>query len=994
MPEPTYLLALRWANLHLLIWVLLILNPSPIQGQQLHACKESEYHYEYTECDSTGTRWRVAVPHIPGLCTGLPDPIKGTECSFSCSAGQFLDMEVQKCSPCGEGTYSLGTGVRFDEWTEIPHGFSRTSTNQYGGDDVTNENCSTSLWEPRGEYVASNTDECSSTLMYSINLKQEGFVSFEYLYKDSTIGFEFFVQNDQCQSKEEESKWMKTTENGWSYHQMQLTKGNNVLFWRTAAFFLGGITPSPVLLRNIEITGAAYTSECFPCKPGTFASTNGTSSCQQCPKNTYSNRGANSCLECDPDKYSDAGSASCSSRPPCTDKDYFYTHTPCDSNGETQLMYKWIEPKICSDSMEGAFSLPTSGVKMNCLPCNPGFYLTNSSSCEPCPPDTFSNGTVCIQCPAGTEAILGFEYKWWNVLPSNMKSTVLSGLNFENQDVPGWEVAGDYIYTSAGSSDNDYMILTLNIPSFSTPRTVTQDTESKEVSHITFVFDMKCSMNCQLYFMTAVNSEQSSVVETWKGSREKQSYTYRIQRNANTTFTWAFQRTLLQEMGRKFTADVAKIYSINITNTQDGVASWCQPCAVGTDSLCISCPPGHYIDKKTSSCISCPSNTYLEAHRPYGVESCVQCGPGTQGNEAHSVCFSNCQFSVSAGGRMLQYDFSSLPNVTAFSGSPSFTSKGLKYFHHFSISLCGNQGKKLASCADNAMDARGTERDSWLSVSSYVCQSVIMPSDTIGRKAVLLSQPVSIADRLIGVTTKKKFGNITSPADMFPGENAVIEDILFYYRSDEITESCRSGRTTIVRLRCNPTITGAGKLSLPSKCPDGTCDGCSFHFLWETQEACPLCTDQDYHIITSVCQHGLQKTTPVWREPHICVGGVDLPKPSVSLCKTADFWLKVGVSGGICSALLLTVLTVYFWKKNRSLEYKYSRLMMNAPSKDGELPAADSCAIMEGEDVEDDLIYSNHRSLLRKLISFSGKRTSDGFDSVPLKSSEGTDMDL
>lgn len=45
---------------------------------------QSEYHYEYTACDSAGSRWRVAVPHTPGLCTGLPDPVRGTEC---CKAG-------------------------------------------------------------------------------------------------------------------------------------------------------------------------------------------------------------------------------------------------------------------------------------------------------------------------------------------------------------------------------------------------------------------------------------------------------------------------------------------------------------------------------------------------------------------------------------------------------------------------------------------------------------------------------------------------------------------------------------------------------------------------------------------------------------------------------------------------------------------------------------------------------------------------------------------
>ncbi|KAH0617779.1 hypothetical protein JD844_016359 [Phrynosoma platyrhinos] len=97
--------------------------------ENLHACKESEYHYEYTACNSLGSRWRVAVPHTPGLCTGLPDPIKGTECSFSCTARTFLDMKDQSCKPCSEGTYSLGTGIRFDEWDELPHGFASVATN-------------------------------------------------------------------------------------------------------------------------------------------------------------------------------------------------------------------------------------------------------------------------------------------------------------------------------------------------------------------------------------------------------------------------------------------------------------------------------------------------------------------------------------------------------------------------------------------------------------------------------------------------------------------------------------------------------------------------------------------------------------------------------------------------------------------------------------------------------------------------------------------------
>lgn len=42
---------------------------------------QTDYYYEYTECDSTGSRWRVAIPQRPGACAGLPEPVKGTECS-------------------------------------------------------------------------------------------------------------------------------------------------------------------------------------------------------------------------------------------------------------------------------------------------------------------------------------------------------------------------------------------------------------------------------------------------------------------------------------------------------------------------------------------------------------------------------------------------------------------------------------------------------------------------------------------------------------------------------------------------------------------------------------------------------------------------------------------------------------------------------------------------------------------------------------------------
>lgn len=131
-----------------------------------------------------------------------------------------------------------------------------------------------------------------------------------------------------------------------------------------------------------------------------------------------------------------------------------------------------------------------------------------------------------------------------------------------------------------------------------------------------------------------------------------------------------------------------------------------------------------------------------------------------------------------------------------------------------------------------------------------------------------------------------------------------------------------------------------------------------------------------------------------FRKPYMC--GMNLNgalkeflclRKKLSTCETVDFWLKVGAGVGAFTAVLLVALTCYFWKKNQKLEYKYSKLVMTTNSKECELPAADSCAIMEGEDNEEEVVYSNKQSLLGKLKSLATKEKEDRFESVQLKSS-------
>ncbi|XP_030640294.1 UPF0577 protein KIAA1324 [Chanos chanos] len=895
-------------------------------------------------------------------------------------------MKTQECRKCALGTYSLGTGVAFDEWDNLPAGFVSQGVSMSYGSTYTN--CTNSTWTPKGDYIASNTDECTSTLSYAVNLKKPGSVSFQYFYPDKTIFFEFYVQNDQCQSTDSQSRWMKTSESNWDSHYVNLNQGNNILYWRTTGFGLAGTAVKPVLLRNIAISGVAYTSECFHCKPGTYSAKPGSARCAPCPVDTYSNKGATACQPCEKEKYAGIGSGTCLERPPCKETDYFYTHTPCDSEGKTQLMYKWIEPKICSENAEGAAKLPASGQMETCPPCNPGFFPNNSSVCEPCPHSFYSNGTACSECPVGTEPVIGFEYKWWNRMPSNMRSSVYSREYSDSERTTAWEVAGEYIYTTPGDLDSDLMILTLSVPGYSLPNALAKEPERGEISRISFVFETKCTADCTLYFMAGLNERNNDGVEQWTGTNGKQSYSYLIKNNNTVSFTWAFQRTSTYSTGRQYSSDFTKIYAVHITNVIGGVASHCRHCALGTSeagSDCKPCPAGHYMVKGTGLCKSCPPNTFIRPEQPVGEKACIPCGPNTNSNEAHSACVSDCTLTVNHRGETLRYDFSALANVTNFQGGPRFTSKGLRYFHQFSVGLCGTERRELASCVDNVTESRKEVR-------SYVCQSTVVPSEVRGQSMVS-SQPFSIGDTLKGVTTESKLDQLSSPKNYFPLESD-LPDVIFHYRARETTQACKNGRSTYIRLRCDPTVALKDQISLPSKCTEGTCDGCSFHFLWRSKYACPLCSESNYKEIVSACVKGIQRTTYVWHQPLRCTGGVSLPPPKVNACVTLDFWLKFGVSIGTLAALLLIGISCYFWKRTRKLEYKYSKLMMTAGEKECELPAADSCAIMEGEDAEDDLIYLTKKSFFGKIKSFSRQRTSDGFDSVPLKSSAGQEMEM
>lgn len=215
-----------------------------------------------------------------------------------------------------------------------------------------------------------------------------------------------------------------------------------------------------------------------------------------------------------------------------------------------------------------------------------------------------------------------------------------------------------------------------------------------EFGRITFEFETVCTADCELYFMMVgtngirqaralgfaflpvvrtrlalffqdVNRKSTTVVESWEGSKTRQSYTHVMAKNASVSYTWAFQRTnhpsdvstksfslnmafagcnrvcfcfplFSPSQLRKRLSDVARIYAIWVSNAVDGLSSGCRACALSSQpssSGCVPCPAGHYIDTSTSQCTECPPNTYLVSHATPSPDACKPCGPASKSDE-------------------------------------------------------------------------------------------------------------------------------------------------------------------------------------------------------------------------------------------------------------------------------------------------------------------------------------------------------------------------
>ncbi|XP_065178083.1 endosome/lysosome-associated apoptosis and autophagy regulator family member 2-like [Sycon ciliatum] len=90
-------------------------------------CTVSDYDHIQTKCDEHQRRWYVAVPKLGAVCYGgyVPPPRPGSPCNYTCQTGQYMDEMTQTCQDCAAGTFSLGDGVRWEDFhaNRLPGGF-------------------------------------------------------------------------------------------------------------------------------------------------------------------------------------------------------------------------------------------------------------------------------------------------------------------------------------------------------------------------------------------------------------------------------------------------------------------------------------------------------------------------------------------------------------------------------------------------------------------------------------------------------------------------------------------------------------------------------------------------------------------------------------------------------------------------------------------------------------------------------------------------------
>ena len=291
-----------------------------------------------------------------------------------------------------------------------------------------------------------------------------------------------------------------TLRNAWTSIKTELPKGKQTLMWMGISM-IGQQTDSSSLkvirIRKVQISGVNYSRTCTACPAGTF-STSGSQDCQPCPLNHISARGAAICRVCPEDQYALPGFLQCLQRPLCTTTDYMKRIGSCQADGQADLSYTWIEPKICREDSNTP-KLPSVS-NTECPKCSAGTVRYNATVCTVCDEGKYLDQQgKCQTCPSGNSPLHKYEITSWSMPPHHFDAFCWSNSDLGCGKDTGWQLDGDKLLSGYGHEDDVLLVAQLFTAGFRNK--LNQNVHGQ----LSFDFDLLCaSSECQVSTSTIV----------------------------------------------------------------------------------------------------------------------------------------------------------------------------------------------------------------------------------------------------------------------------------------------------------------------------------------------------------------------------------------------------------------------------------------------------------------------------------------------------------
>ncbi|KAG2531265.1 hypothetical protein BBO99_00001632 [Phytophthora kernoviae] len=472
----------------------------------------------------------------------------------------------------------------------------------------------------------------------------------------------------------------------------------------------------------------------------------------------------------------------------------------------------------------------------------------------------------------------------------------------------------------------------------------------------------------------------SNVVHLLHGG-ENGTFSELVQINVTTASVKQFSLVVHATSAVAKRAIEAKLLYVGFMGTEGGAGVSCDSCPVGYESVnpgndsemygCRICPAGTFASAEDATgiiaCAECPANTYSKE----GVAECTPCGANTYSSAGALTCAAPQAVTLNATS-------SSDTMMTSSTSSSAVSSalEGLQVTYNLSLLealVWGNESWLL----DDTVYGNATSLQSMKPVESseafeadhhnYWFAGLFRPLGSGWKQQV----PGQIVDQEVDTTTEVSyvvFASMTNPRDAghyYQQNSGVYGTVMCSAPSQWSVKSggshmdilplesgagvkvaftsgspCVNGKTmsTTFNFECD---LNSGTTSKPSSASQDD-DKCNWDIVWKTAYACPICDDDYFNELRSVCSGGEQ--TVSYARKLACYGGAQSENTqSISTCTESavvldtrelySVYVAIVVIGFVVLLLMMGILIVHRKYRNAYNDYLYLKGKMPTEEK-------------------------------------------------------------